>query len=225
MQTLPTNSAAAANQSENVRERWQQIVNVPNTLTAVRVFGSLGLIGLALSGQATAFICVYVFLVLTDWFDGKLAILLHQRTVFGARLDSFADVLLYVTLLFGTCLLKWDFVAQHAVWIIPVVASYALTATTGLVKFHRVPSYHTYAAKTSSNLFNIAVVCIFANWIYWPFFAAMSAIVFTNLEATAITLVLREQTVDVRTIYHALKTRKSTAGNLLAEDDEACGAN
>jgi cardiolipin synthase len=224
MQASSTNSSAAANRNEAVGEKWQQIVNVPNTLTAVRLFGSFVLIGLALSGQATAFICVYVFLVLTDWFDGKLAILLHQRTVFGARLDSVADALLYVTLLFGMCLLKWDFVASSAWWIIPAVATYALTTTTGLVKFHRLPSYHTYAAKTSGNLFNLAVICIFFNWIQWPFFIAMIAIVLTNLEATAITLVLREQRVDVRSIYHALKTRKNTAGNL-APKGEVGGSN
>lgn len=202
-------SAVATNGSVNARETWRDLVNVPNTLTAVRVIGSFVLIGLALSGHATAFISVYVFLVLTDWVDGKLALLLHQRTVFGARLDSFADVLLYVTLLFGACWLKWDFVAQHAGWIVPVVASYALTAIVGLIKFHHIPSYHTYAAKTSSHLFNIAVICIFANWIQWPFYIAMTAIFVTNLEAIAITLALTEQRVDVRSIYHALRQRGS----------------
>lgn len=213
MQTSPTNSAATAARSTNVRETWRQVLNVPNALTAVRVLGSLVLIGLAVSGQATAFICVYVFLVLTDWFDGKLAILLHQRTVFGSRLDSFADALLYVTLLFGMCLLQWEFVARHAAWIIPAVATYLLSATTGLVKFRRLPSYHTYAAKTSANLFNIAVVCILFNWIQWPFFVAMSAIVVTNLEATAISFVLRKPRVDVRTIFHAARTRKAATCN------------
>lgn len=185
--------------------------NVPNTLCAIRLLGAFGLVYLAVAGRPTAFLCLYVFLVFTDWIDGKLAIWLHQRTEFGARLDSAADAMLYAGLLFGFCWLKWEFVVQQAWWIFAGLASYALTTGAGLIKFKRIPSYHTWAAKATNHLVFIAVICLFADWAVWPFFVAISAGILTNLEATLITLALPRWQTDVRSIYHALAKEQSRA--------------
>jgi len=179
------------------------IVNVPNTLCAIRLLGSFVLVYLALIQRETAFIWTFVFLVATDWMDGKLAILLDQRTKFGARLDSAADATLYAALLFGVCWLKWDFLLENFTWIVLGLLSYAVTCLAGLVKFGRIPSYHSYAAKASWHLVNIAVVCLFAGWAEWPVFVAAVAVVLTNIEATGITFALPEWDVDVRSFVHA----------------------
>jgi CDP-diacylglycerol--glycerol-3-phosphate 3-phosphatidyltransferase len=178
--------------------------NLPNALSMMRLLGSFGLIYLALSDRVTAFLCLYVLLVLTDWIDGKLAILLHQRTEFGARLDSVADGMLYMALFVGFCSLKWEFVVRQAPWIVGVVISYVLTSLAGLLKFRRLPSYHTWAAKASNHLVFVAVICVFAGWVEWPFYVAMSAAVLTNLEATAITIALPHWRADVRSIFEVL---------------------
>ena len=39
-------------------------------------------------GYRQAFVVILVVLLFSDWLDGKLAVLLEQRTTFGARLDS-----------------------------------------------------------------------------------------------------------------------------------------
>jgi cardiolipin synthase len=209
--TIDSRSARSQPTKPALRTAGQRrsIYNVPNTLCAIRLLGSFGLVYLALTGQTTVFLWVFVCLVVTDWIDGKLAILLRQQTEFGARLDSAADATLYSALLFGICWLKWDFVVQQSSWIIGVAISYALTSVAGLLKFRRLPSYHTWAAKTSWHLLNVAVICLFAEWAVWPFHVAMAAVILTNLEATAITLSLPRWQADVRSLYHA--TIKSTA--------------
>lgn len=189
------------------------IYNVPNTLCAIRLGGSFFLVYLALMEREMAFVGCFVFLVMTDWIDGKLAVLLNQRTQFGARLDSAADATLYTALLFGICWLKGDFLREHAPWIIGAAISYALTSVAGLIRFRRLPSYHTWAAKTSWHLVNIAVVCLFAGWAIWPFCVACVAVVVTNVEATAITFVLPVYEVDVRSIFHAVKRSRQQSGN------------
>ena len=63
------------------------VLTVPNALTAVRIFGSFALVWLAAAEHVESFIGLFVVLVLTDWLDGRLAILLDQRTVLGARLE------------------------------------------------------------------------------------------------------------------------------------------
>ncbi len=202
--TRPQPPAPTHRQAAAERDPGASALNVPNTVCAIRLLGSFGLIYLAVAGRPTAFLCLYVFLVFTDWIDGKLAIWLHQRTDFGARLDSAADATLYAGLLFGFCWLKWEFVVQQAWWIFAGLASYALTTCAGLIKFKRLPSYHTWAAKGTNHLIFIAVICLFANWAVWPFYVAMSAGILTNLEATAITLALANWRADVHSIYYAL---------------------
>ncbi len=181
------------------------IYNVPNTLCFIRLMGSFLLVYLAARGNETAFVWCFVALVATDWIDGKLAILLNQRTQFGARLDSAADATLFTALLFGICWLKGDFLVAHATWFVGVAVSYALTSVAGLIRFRRLPSYHTWAAKTSWHLVNIAAVCLFTGWAVWPFYVAAVAVILTNLEATAITAILPGYEVDVRSLYHAIK--------------------
>lgn len=198
----PAKSRAAGRQH---RESVREMMTVPNGLSLVRLAGCPVLIALALYDRPAVFICVYVFLILTDWFDGKLALVLHQRTEIGARLDSLADVLLYATLLFGVAWLKWTFVFEHALWILALAASYTLTATTGLVRFGHIPTYHTYGAKASSHLMNLAVVLIFVGWGEWLFYVGCCAVILTNLEATAISLLLDERRVDVPSFLHARK--------------------
>jgi hypothetical protein len=72
-----------------------KILTIPNLLCLVRLVGSFILIPIAWQGRNEVFLWCFIFLAMTDWVDGKLAILLNQRTVLGARLDSWADAALY----------------------------------------------------------------------------------------------------------------------------------
>ncbi len=185
----------------------EHILNVPNTLCAIRLLGSFVLFYLVLSRNEPSFLYLFVFLVFTDWIDGKLAILLDQRTEFGAHLDSAADAALYTAMLFGIGWMKWDFVMANWPWLLLVTASYWLTSLAGLIKFRQIPSYHTYGAKVSAHLVFIAAVCLFAGWADWTFYVAVLAVTITNIEATLMTLILSQPKVDVRSLVHAVTVR------------------
>ena len=189
------------------RRRW----TIPNTLSAIRLIGSIGLICLALAGQPALFVVVFLVLAMTDWVDGKLAIWLHQRTVLGARLDSAADATLFAALLFGSVWLNAGLLYAERYWLAAAVVSYLVTTATGLIKYGRVPSYHTRAAKTCWLLIIIAVVYLFMEWSLWPLRLAMLGVTLTNLEATLMTLVLARWHADVPSLYHAWKIRRSEA--------------
>jgi CDP-diacylglycerol--glycerol-3-phosphate 3-phosphatidyltransferase len=186
----------------NQQHRSDSIFTVPNVLSAIRLSGSFLLAYLAWRGNGSAFLGVFIVLIATDWIDGKLAILLHQRTETGARLDSAADATLYAALLFGILWLKWDFVLQSWPWFAVGLASYAMTSLAGLLKFGSIPSYHTYTAKGSAHIVVIAVVCLFADWATWPIYVAIVAVTVANLEAILITLLLRQRRVDVLSVLH-----------------------
>lgn len=113
--------------------------------------------------------------------DGKLARWLHQRSDFGARLDSFADAVLYGGLFFGLFWFRGEVLYHEAVWWIVGLLSYLLTTGTGLWKYGRVPSYHTYGAKISQWLVLAGAICLLLDYSIWPFRVAMVLVTLTNL--------------------------------------------
>lgn len=185
-----------------------KFVTIPNIICVIRLVGAVWLFWLALQGKLYLFTGVFVALSLSDWIDGRLARWLKQRSDFGARLDSFADSVLYGALLFGMLWLRWDVLKQEMVWWVVGLLSYFLTTAAGLLKYGRVPSYHTYGAKISNWLILIGGVCLLLDYSVWPFRLAMLGGTLTNLEATAITWYLPEWRADVLTLLHVLPQKK-----------------
>jgi len=81
----------------------EKLLNVPNTLTAIRVILSIVLIILYFAGlKILSLLYVFIVAAFTDFLDGFLARRLKQETLFGARFDILADRILWV--IFGLLL-------------------------------------------------------------------------------------------------------------------------
>jgi cardiolipin synthase (CMP-forming) len=181
----------------------RRLLTVPNVLCAVRLAGSPVLGWLAWADRPGWCLGLFAFLSLTDWLDGKLAVLLRQQTEFGARLDTVADVTFYAGTLLALAALRADLVRQEGVWIGLAVGSYAVSVAAALAKYRRAPSYHTRMAKTSWLLAFVAVVAVFAGWSVWAVRLALLGVFLTNVEATLITLRLPEWRANVPSVFHA----------------------
>ena len=118
-----------------------------------------------------------------------------------------ADAAMYGMLCIGAWILMPDFVRNEAGWLLAAFGSFALTVSVGLIKFRRVPSYHTLGAKFSFLLTSIAALIALFHGPAWPFRVAMVAVTLTNLEATAISLVPSRWQADVWSLYHAWKRK------------------
>jgi CDP-diacylglycerol--glycerol-3-phosphate 3-phosphatidyltransferase len=186
-----------------------RVITVPNIICALRLAGALSLFWIASMDNPRLFAGVFTILSLSDWIDGKLARWLHQRSDFGARLDSFADSVLYGALFFGMIRLQSEVLRSEAVWWVAAFLSYLLTTSAGLWKYGKVPSYHTYGAKISQWLILVGAVCLLLDYSVWPFRVAMVGVTLTNLEATAITWYLKEWRADVLTIFLVLPKKKT----------------
>ncbi|MCA9133311.1 MAG: CDP-alcohol phosphatidyltransferase family protein, partial [Planctomycetales bacterium] len=178
------------------------IFTLPNVICMVRLLGSLCLLALAVFGFRYAFVGLFVALTLSDWIDGRLARWLHQRSDFGARLDSFADASMYTALLLGIVILSRDIVIAEFPWLAMALSSYLLTTLAGLIKYHRVPSYHTWAAKKSQGLVLLAGITLIFWQSVWPLRLAAVAVTLTNLEATLLTVLLPTWQADVSSLRH-----------------------
>ena len=198
---------AAAELQPHISNR---LLTVPNLICVIRLIGSFVLIPIAWQDRNEVFLWLFLFLAMTDWVDGKLAILLNQRSVFGARLDSWADAALYAALLFGLVTMYGETLRPELVWITAALATYLISTTAGFWKYQRWPSYHTRAAKTAWFLTAVGVISLFSDWSLWPLRIAGGAIILTNLEALLITIISPTWRVDVTSIYHAWRDRSGS---------------
>ena len=186
-----------------------KILTIPNLLCLVRLVGSFILIPIAWQGRNEVFLWCFIFLAMTDWVDGKLAILLNQRTVLGARLDSWADAALYAALLFGLVTLYGDTLRAELAWIATALVTYLISTVAGFWKYKCWPSYHTRAAKTSWFLTGLAVIALFVEWAIWPLRVAAVAVTLTNREAIFNTISSPAWRADVTSVYHAWRDCKT----------------
>jgi len=189
-------------------EKENRIWTVPNGVCAFRLAGVAPLLWTAQQGHRTAFLWILVALLLSDWVDGKLAILLDQRTVVGARLDSAADGLLYLAVALSFWWLEKAVVRAHAPWILGALGSWIVSAAVTLIRFHRLPSYHTWTAKSSWFLLGGATLLLLVtrNALLLPW--ALGLVILSNLEDVAIGLALPRWQADVRSLPRAWRRRR-----------------
>jgi len=186
------------------------LLNIPNALCAYRIAGSVVLAGLAFGGRGESpwFFGLLVTLVLSDWIDGKLAVWLRQRTVFGARLDTFADMAMYASVVVSAWKVRWDAVAPEAPWFAAAFAAYAISVAAGYRKYGRWPSYHTRGVEVAWFLAGIAMIGVFGGGSPWILRATLLFVTLANIEAIAMTRVLSTWHADVLSLAAARRLER-----------------
>lgn len=193
---------------DNPLKHWSTL---PNWVTAARIVGSPGLIMLAMAGKPFWLASFAALLVFTEWLDGFLARRLHATSMIGARLDTIADAIFYSSLLAAVVILNPVVIYRETSWIAVAVASYLLSWLASGIKFRRLPSYHTWAAKGVWGVVGLGILFLLSDATPWPFRLAMACVAVTNLEAICITIVLPECKVDVPTLSYALRSSRHQA--------------
>ncbi len=184
------------------------IFTLPNVICMIRMVGSLAIVALAVAGFRYWFVGLFLALTISDWIDGWLARQMHQRSDFGARLDSFADFFLYAALVLGCIVLCYEVIADEWFWIFIAIGSYAVSSAAGLLKYGKLPSYHTWAAKKSQFLVLIGGIALVLGLSVWPMRLATIAVCLTNLEATLLTWVLPTWQADVPSLRSVLRNKE-----------------
>jgi len=185
---------------------------IPNILCLVRITGSGPLLWAAREGERGLFLGILIFLLATDWADGKLALALDQETTVGARLDSAADALMYAAVGLSFWWLEEEVIRRELWWFTAVLATWCLSGVVSIARFGRMPSYHNVLAKLSW----LVVAAVTLAWLLTGWAAAvpwaLALVIVTNLEATAIGLALPEWTANVRSLRQALTLRSERPG-------------
>ena len=186
-------------------DRW---LTAPNVITTSRIVGSPALVPLAIAQQLTWLAALAIFLVFTEWLDGYLARRSHVTSAVGARLDTVADAVFYSSVLIALIAYQPELVATEKYWMLVAITSYALSWLACLVKFRRLPSYHTWAAKGVWLIIVPGTALWLAGITPWLVRLSMVCVTLANTESILITWVLYDCRVDVPSLWHARRLKR-----------------
>lgn len=189
-------------------ENKEQIVNIPNLVSFIRILMAPVLFYFAFTQQPYWFIGVLLFAEFTDVLDGFLARTLNQITKMGSHLDSWGDFVIYTTIAICAWILWPDILLRESFYFTVIVLSFTMPALVGFIKFHRFTSYHTWSVKLAAAITVIAYILLFSGLLDWPFRLAALLCLYAAIEEIAITLLIDHEHVDVRTLWQALKYRR-----------------
>lgn len=165
------------------------------------------LLALAWYQKPMLYMLALLFTLFTDVLDGFLARTLNQVTELGAHLDSWGDFIIYTTLVVAAWWLWPEIVVAELTAVLIIIASFAAPVLIGLVKFKTLTGYHTWSVKLAVFVTVVSYVVTFSGWARWPIDIAAVIAAIAAIEEIAITLIMRREHADVRSVWHALKYR------------------
>lgn len=186
------------------RHTGQSRLTLPNLLTGFRFVAAPFLLGLAWYGYSLGFMVLLAVCFLTDLLDGLAARLTGQVSEFGAALDSWADVIIYLTISLCCWWLWPDVVQRESVYVGMIVASCLLPAIAGFSKFGCFTSYHTWMVKIAAASMGLTLYVLFLGGSAWPFRVAAVICLLAAVEEIALTLLLPEPRSNVRSVWSVL---------------------
>jgi CDP-diacylglycerol--glycerol-3-phosphate 3-phosphatidyltransferase len=191
-----------------MRERAGRALNLPNALSVFRLAAAPGLLYLAWCGRPTAFLVLFAVSLLSDGLDGLLARTLDQASEIGTRLDSWADLATYLSAPLGAWWLWPELAQRELTFVVVAAAGFTAPLLAGLIKFGRLPSYHTWISKVSAVVIGVTAFVLIVLDIPLPFRIAVVLQVLAACEEFAITFVLPQWRSNIPTLWYALRVRR-----------------
>lgn len=183
------------------------LLNIPNSLSLFRIIAAPFLLLTGWFGMPTLFFILFGLMLLSDALDGIIARMQDQSSELGARLDSYGDILTYLSTPLAAWWLWPDIIKEELYYIIAVIIIYILPAFFALAKFGKLASYHTWITKVSAVLMSAGVVVLLGFENALLFHIAIYFLVIEMVENIAITIILPKPKSNIHSIWHAWKER------------------
>jgi len=182
-------------------------LTIPNLLSLFRIASSVFLLLVGYLGMEMFFYILFFLMLFSDALDGFIARMLNQTSELGARLDSYGDILTYLTTPVAIWFLWPEIINEQKSYIIVAIVVYILPAFFSLIKFKKLASYHTWITKISALFISLGIVLLITLQSDILFHIAVGFLVIEALENIAITLVLNRPKSDIRSLWHVWKNR------------------
>ncbi len=181
------------------------VLNIPNSLSLFRIVAAPFLLLSGWLGMPELFFVLFGLMLLSDVLDGFFARILNQTSEEGARLDSYGDILTYLSTPLAAWWLWPDLIKAELYYIIAAIIIYILPAFFALAKFGKLASYHTWITKVSAVLMSAGVVLFLGFENALLFHIAIYFLVIEMVENIAITMILPKPKSNIHSIWHVWK--------------------
>jgi cardiolipin synthase (CMP-forming) len=184
---------------------------IVNAITLYRMMNVPVLIFLIVTNKPDLFKWFLFFSFLSDAIDGWLARRHKVTSFFGSKLDSIADDLTIAAAITGVIVLKIDFLKQEIHIFIVLAALYVLQTILALIRYRKISSFHTYAAKMAAILQGIFLLLLFflAQPVYILFYIAVVVTIIDLAEEIVLVLLLPHWQTNVKGLYWVIRQRQS----------------
>lgn len=185
------------------------VVNIPNLISLLRILLVPPLVYLAWQGMKTSFLVLLVLALLSDTIDGYLARRLKQTSALGSSLDSWGDFALFSTIPLCVWWLWPGLLRQELLFVVIALTSFILPVAAGFIKYRRLTSYHTWAAKAAAVLLSTSLLLLLGGGPPLPFRIAVIIFAVAEAEELAITACLPRWHRDIHGIWQAVRFRRA----------------
>lgn len=183
----------------------QHWATAPNILTLARLLAVPVLVALALSGRAELFLVLLAAALATDAADGFIARRFNLASELGAKLDSWADLAVYMVMVLALWALWPSHFAREQFYIGLAVVATPLPIVFSWVKFGSYPSYHTRLAKWVALLLVPSYFALCLGLAELPFRVVIVLYTLVAAEELAITALLERPTTNVGSLWVLLR--------------------
>lgn len=183
--------------------------SIPNILSGFRIIAVPFLLYFAWTGYINLFLGLLIISLLSDAIDGYIARTLSLTSDIGTKLDSWGDMATYLSVPFCAWWLWPEILKKEAVYVFIVIGAYVIPIIAGLIKFRRIPSYHTWGAKIAAVIMSIAVFILFITEVSWPFRCAAVVQAIVACEEVSITIQLSKLQGNIQSLWHVKKVQNN----------------
>lgn len=181
-----------------------------NLITLYRVIAAPFLLIFLFTGQTVLFKWLLLLSFSTDAADGYLARKFKVNSVLGAKLDSVGDGLTILVTVIGLIKLRLDFIEQQWPIVTILLSLFIVQVIFAFVRYKKLSSFHTYAAKISAVLLGIFMLSLFffEQPVYVLFYVASIATAYELIEEIILVAILPRWLINVKGLYWVLKNRR-----------------
>jgi CDP-diacylglycerol--glycerol-3-phosphate 3-phosphatidyltransferase len=178
-----------------------------NLITGLRFALAPVLLWCAWTGRSGAFLALFAVSFLSDAVDGRVARRFGHASDLGARLDTAADFVTYVTVPVGGWWLWPERVLAELPFVAVLAVSYLSPVALGWWKYGRLTNHHTWGGKISGIALAAGAASLVAGGPGWVFRAAVAVVVLADVEEVAITMLLPRWRASVPSLWHVVTGR------------------
>jgi CDP-diacylglycerol--glycerol-3-phosphate 3-phosphatidyltransferase len=180
---------------------------IVNGITFYRVIAAFIMLLLLYNQQFGLFKWLLAISFLTDAVDGYLARSFKVISKFGSTLDSIADDLTVAVAIIGIILFKPGFLMDEIILIAILSSLYVLQILLALIRYGKISSFHTYAAKIAAISQGIFLILFFflPEPVYILFYFTAIITILDLAEEIILVIILPQWKTNIKGLYWVIK--------------------